>query len=151
MNPSIYQQVSTFLNIPKRMTIAQDPTTQSLKRLLLLSCGHALTGLGFIGMLLPLLPTTVFWIGAAICYAKSSPDLYHKLIGHKRFGKAIQLYLDHGVISRAGKSLALLGMSFSALLIAFSPLNHLLILAALGTLALAAIYVMNCPAKPLEH
>ena len=147
MNQPNYNHVSTSLNIPSGYVSVQDTKLNSLNRLLLLWGGHALTGLGFIGMLLPVLPTTVFWIGAAICYARSSPTFYQKLTGHKRFGKAIQLYIDHGVISRQGKSAALLGMSFSALLIWLAPLNYFLTLAGILGLVLASIYVVTRSTK----
>ena len=147
LNQPNYNHVATSLSIPERRVSVRDTKLNPLNRVLLSWGGHTLTGLGFIGMLLPVLPTTVFWIGAAICYAKSSPTFYHKLIGHKRFGKATQLYIDHGIISRQGKSAALLGMSFSALLIWLAPLSHFLTLAGILSLALAAIYVVSRPTK----
>lgn len=147
MNQPNHNHVATNLSIPGRRVSVRDTKLNPLNRVLLLWSGHTLTGLGLIGMLLPVLPTTVFWIGAAICYAKSSPIFYHKLIGHKRFGKAIQLYIDHGIISRQGKSAALLGMSFSALLIWLAPLSHFLTLAGMLSLALAATYVISRSTK----
>ena len=135
------------LDVPERYEADQERQTGHCHRLVYLLAGHALTGLGFIGMLLPILPTTVFWIGAAMCYAKSSPRLYQKLIRHKRFGKPIQLYIDHGVISRQGKSAALIGMSLSALLIWLTPINDFLTLAGLMALLLAAVYVVSRPTR----
>ena len=115
----------------------------SAKRLVLLWSGHALMMLGGIGMLLPVMPTTVFWIGAAICYSKSSPALYKRLVGHERYGRAIQRYLDEGVISKQGKAAALLGMSGSAGLITLTPLGAVATAVALLLLAVAALYVAS--------
>ena len=75
----------------------------SAKRMAYLIGGHVLLGLGFIGMVLPLMPTTVFWIVAAACYSKSSPARFRRLIGRGRTGRVIKDFLDHGVISARGK------------------------------------------------
>jgi uncharacterized membrane protein YbaN (DUF454 family) len=45
----------------------------SLRRLVLLACGFVAVGFGSIGIVVPGLPTTVFFIVAAACFARSSP------------------------------------------------------------------------------
>ena len=127
-----------------RPTLNREHATPA-KRLVLLWSGHVMMVLGGIGMLLPVMPTTVFWIGAAICYSKSSPALYKKLVGHERYGRAIQRYLDDRVISRRGKAAALLGMSGSAAIIALTPLGDVATAVALLLLAAAALYVASLP------
>ena len=127
-----------------RPTLNREHATPT-KRLALLWSGHVLMLLGVIGMLLPVMPTTVFWIGAAICYSKSSPALYKKLVGHERYGKEIQRYLDDGVISRRSKAVALLGMSGSGVFIVLTPLGEVATAVALLLLAAAALYVASLP------
>ena len=54
--------------------------------------------LGFIGIFLPLLPTTPFILLSAYCFAKSSPRLHSWLINNKTFGPVIlQWQLDRTV------------------------------------------------------
>lgn len=108
-------------------------------------CGHALIGLGLMGVLLPLVPTTVFLIGAAMCYAKSSPKLYQRLVNHPRFGLAIRNYLDHGVISRRGKWAANISLSISAAILCFSPLNQWAMFAGLMGIMIASIFIVTRP------
>lgn len=42
--------------------------------------------LGFIGLFLPLLPTTPFMLLAGLCYCRSSERMYLWLLSHPRFG-----------------------------------------------------------------
>ena len=150
MNEFKTNNVSATINLSSNYTDVQENMMSSTHRLVYLWFGYVLTGIGFIGMFLPLLPTTIFWIGAAVCYAKSSPRLYKKLVEHKRFGKAIQDYLHHGIISYKGKCLALIGMAFSGALLWLAPLNHLLTLVGLISLTIAAMYVLTRPSNVLN-
>ena len=44
-----------------------------MRRLVLLTCGFVAVGLGTIGIVVPGLPTTGFFVLAAACFARSSP------------------------------------------------------------------------------
>jgi uncharacterized membrane protein YbaN (DUF454 family) len=50
--------------------------------------------LGTLGIFLPLLPSTVFFILAAWCFARSSEKFYNRLITHPRIGRFIRNYLE---------------------------------------------------------
>jgi uncharacterized protein len=65
-----------------------------LKKSILVSAGLFFTGLGIIGIFLPLLPTTVFLLLAAYCFARSSEKFYSWLINNKWFGSYIKNYRD---------------------------------------------------------
>jgi uncharacterized membrane protein YbaN (DUF454 family) len=51
-------------------------------------------GLGAIGIVLPILPTTPFLLAAAACFCKSSTRLYNWLISNKWFGEYIRNYKE---------------------------------------------------------
>lgn len=74
-----------------------------LKKSLLLVLGTLSLGLGIVGILLPVLPTTPFLLLAAFCYLRSSSRLYAWLINHRLFGPYIYNYLTYRAIERKVK------------------------------------------------
>jgi uncharacterized membrane protein YbaN (DUF454 family) len=51
-------------------------------------------GLGILGVIIPILPTTPFLLLAASCYAKSSEKLHCWLLGNNWLGKHIKNYTE---------------------------------------------------------
>jgi uncharacterized membrane protein YbaN (DUF454 family) len=70
--------------------------------------------LGFLGMFLPLLPTTPFILLAAWAAARSSPRLLAWLEQHRLFGQMLRDWRQGGVVSRKAKWGATSVMSASA-------------------------------------
>lgn len=66
----------------------------SFNKKALVLAGHSFVGLGILGMILPLMPTTVFLLLAATCYAKSSPKFHNWLHTNKYFGKYLKNYKE---------------------------------------------------------
>jgi uncharacterized protein len=63
--------------------------------------GSFFTVLGFVGIVIPLLPTTPFLLLAAFCYARSSEKLYNKLLNTKWLGEYIKSFqAGHGIPPR---------------------------------------------------
>lgn len=70
--------------------------------------------LGFLGMFLPVLPTTPFILLAAWAAARSSPRLLAWLEQHRLFGQMLRDWRQGGVVSRKAKWGATGVMSASA-------------------------------------
>lgn len=94
---------------------------QLIKKLLLITFGSISLGLGLLGIILPLLPTTPLLLLAAACYVRSSEKLYHWLITNKYFGSYILNYRDgKGIPLKAkvmGVSMIWLAMSYTILFV----------------------------------
>jgi uncharacterized protein len=61
-------------------------------RALLIAGGSISVGLGVLGIVLPVLPTTPFLLLAAWCYARSSTRFYVWLMTHRLWGKYLRDY-----------------------------------------------------------
>ncbi len=59
---------------------------------LLIAAGSVFVGLGILGIILPVLPTTPFLLQAAACYARSSQRFYCWLLNNRWFGTYIDNY-----------------------------------------------------------
>ncbi|MFT4025636.1 MAG: YbaN family protein [Novosphingobium sp.] len=111
-----------------------------LARLFWRALGLVCVALGIIGAMLPLMPTTIFLILAAACFARSSPRLEARLLADPRFGPAIRAWRANGAISRRGKQAACAGIALGYVLFLLGAHPHAL--AAIGVaLAMAACAV----------
>jgi uncharacterized membrane protein YbaN (DUF454 family) len=64
------------------------------KRRLLIGAGTLSTGIGIIGIFIPILPTTPFLLLAAACYMRSSERFYKWLIHNRIFGAYVRNYIE---------------------------------------------------------
>ncbi|MDR0808418.1 MAG: YbaN family protein [Gemmobacter sp.] len=80
-------------------------------RPLWLVAGLAFAGIGIVGIVVPLLPTTPFMILAAACFARSSPRLHDWLWHHRVFGPAIRDWREHRAIPPVAKRASVAAMA----------------------------------------
>ena len=66
----------------------------TLTRRIWIILGSLFLGLGILGALLPLLPTTPFLVLSAACYARGSERFYNWLLNNRWFGNYIRNYLE---------------------------------------------------------
>jgi hypothetical protein len=107
--------------------------------------GYAFFAIGLVGTLLPVLPTTIFWIIAAACFAKGCPAMARRIYAWPGIGPAVEAFLSHGVIARRGKVAALIGMAVGGGIVALTPLPLAATLITLAVIALAGLYVATRP------
>ena len=97
------------------ISVHQNPVV----RWILLIGGFILLGIGVLGMFLPLLPTTIFFLLAAWCFARSSERFHYWLHHNRFFGKYLANYRTKGGMTRGSKifsiTFLLVGISVSVL------------------------------------
>jgi len=85
------KQQNIFLKLSK----VKAKKNNHLKKLFYIILGSLSTALAFLGIFLPLLPTTPFLLLAAFFYLRSSEKLYNWLLNHKIFGRYLKNYLKN--------------------------------------------------------
>ena len=106
--------------------------------------GLVLVVLAVIGALLPVMPSTVFAVGAAACFARSSPRLEAWLVGHRWFGPSIRAWRADGAIPLTGKVVAVGSMAVSGAGVALAAPPGPAV-AAGAVLVGSAAYVLSRP------
>lgn len=111
--------------------------------------GTVFLGLGAVGLVIPILPTTPFILLAAACYLRASERLHQWLVRSPTFGPTILAWQDHGAIPPRAKVIAIamvmLTFGFSILFVIEPPVVRAG-LAALGVVLV--IWLARRPSPP---
>ncbi|MGR3378977.1 YbaN family protein [Salipiger abyssi] len=113
--------------------------------------GSLSLGLGIIGILLPVLPTTPFVLLSAFAYARGSDRMHRALVDSRLFGPMIADWQAEGAISRRAKIMAasMMALVFAVSLALRLPWPALLLQAV--CMSLAAAYVLSRPTPVRER
>lgn len=106
-----------------------------VRKYLYIGLGTLFLGLGALGIFLPLLPTTPFWLLTCWFYLRSSERLYQKAMRNKYFGAYMRAYMEDKSIPLRAKIITLVVMWISMACAAFFFVEALwirLFLAAIG-------------------
>lgn len=122
---------------------APDPVVRSgVSRIVWLVMGVVAVAIGGIGVVVPGLPTTVFFIVAASCFARSSPRFERWVLNLPKIGPMVRDHRAGLGMPRRAKVIAL-SMMWAAILLSGLALRHrlpvLLGIVALGLLGTAYI------------
>jgi uncharacterized membrane protein YbaN (DUF454 family) len=115
------------------------------RRPLLLAAGWLFTGIGIVGLILPLMPGTVFLILAAWCFSQSSPRFETWLLEHPRLGPHVRRWRETGSIARRAKFLACGSMLASFALLVMTDAPPIALWTAGAGLIAAGTYVASRP------
>ena len=119
-----------------------------LHRPLLLGAGWLCVGLGIIGIIMPLFPTTPFLLVAVWAFSRSSPELAEKIRNNRHAGKYVRDWEDEGVIPPTAKVFAIAMMSaMLSYMAVFAAAPVWAIVAAGILMAAVAAYILTRPGK----
>lgn len=125
------------------MPVARGP----IRRLGWLACGFVCVGIGAIGVVVPGLPTTVFFIAAAASFARSSPRLEAWLLSLPKVGPAVRDYRAGLGMPRRAKvvaiSMIVVAVSISAVLLG----SWLVRAVVIGAGAIGVAVILRVPTR----
>lgn len=120
------------------------------KRIVLIVVGFVSLGLGGLGIVVPLLPTTPLVLVAAFAFANSSETLHRWLLDHRVFGPLIDNWRRHGAISRTAKTMSVLSMLAILVISWLMGVAAVLIGVQAVVLACAAAFILTRPSLPAD-
>lgn len=86
------------------------------KRIIYIVLGSLFLILGAIGVFVPVLPTTTFWLLTCWFYLRSSESLYNRAMSNRYFGSYIRNYMVDKAIPLRSKIISVSVMWLSAIL-----------------------------------
>lgn len=120
-------------------------------RVLLIGAGLLFVVLGLIGLVLPIMPTTVFLLLAAACFARGSKRFYNLLLNSPAFGPAILEWRRHRSIPWRTKLFAIavtvISFVFSIVLFVRGPYMQAG-MAVVGTVLVVVLYRIPSRDRP---
>jgi hypothetical protein len=125
---------------------APPPGRSPRRALVYRAVGLLALGLAAIGVVLPVMPTTVFLIVALWAFARGSPEWAERLRRNRRFGPYIRHWEERGAIPTRAKVLAVSMMAVSWAIVAVTTHNGWIAAAVGVVLAGVAAYVVSRPA-----
>lgn len=108
----------------------------------------ACVGLGGLGAVLPLVPTTPFLLLAAWAASRSSPELHEWLYRHPRYGPVLRDWRDHRALRPRVKCVALLLITVSWLIMMVTVDSNPIRLLASAVMLTVAVFLVTRPAHP---
>lgn len=119
-----------------------------MKRAFWNGAGLAFFAIGVIGAFLPFLPTVVFMLAAAFCFARGSERLHQWLMGHPQFGPAIHDWQRHGAIRRPAKRMAMVAIGLSFAVSVGMGAGVVVLAAQAAVLGAVSVFILTRPEGP---
>lgn len=110
--------------------------------------GFLCVGLGYVGVVVPGLPSTIFFICAVWAFKRSSPRFEKWLLNHKVFGPTLRDWDEHKAIKLRTKIVAISLMLVCALTSVFFIKKLWVQALVVVTVLLVALYVATRKTKP---
>lgn len=122
------------------------PPARRRRALLYRVIGLVAVALAAIGVLLPVMPTTVFLLIALWAFARGSPELADRLRQHPTYGRLIRDWEERGAIPTRAKITAVAMMALSWGIVAYTTRNVWIAAGVGALLVCVGAYVVSRPA-----
>ena len=109
--------------------------------------GWIFLAVGIAGLVLPLLPGTLFLILSAACFTRSSPRFEAWLLDHPRFGPPVRQWRATGAIPRYAKIFAVVSLAASWVIMLTTEAPALVKAGCLVLFCAVALYIVTRPER----
>lgn len=123
----------------------------NIKKTFWLILGFICLGMAYVGLVLPGIPFSIFLVGAAYCFAKSSKRMHDWLYNHKYFGPFLTNWVQKKVFPTKGKYAMVLVMASSLAFLWFTTENIKAVAWSGGFMALVALWAWRYPGSVKEY
>jgi hypothetical protein len=120
---------------------------RSGKKLMFLTAGFICVGLGYLGMILPIMPSTIFFILALACFSRSSEKLEGWLLQHPWFGLTLRNWREHGTISIRAKRIICAVIGISMIYTTLAVKSPVVLIGIYATVGSVLAYVLTRPSE----
>ncbi|NRA61127.1 MAG: YbaN family protein, partial [Psychrobium sp.] len=117
------------------------------KKYLYFGAGILMLACGVIGIILPVMPTTIFFILALTCFTRSSSKMKLWLLNHPKFGSNLVAWKQYQVVPKKAKYLASISMFISWIIVTLTVKSATLILLIGFIMLLVSIYLFSKPSS----
>ncbi|WP_080903303.1 YbaN family protein [Parabacteroides sp. Marseille-P3160] len=121
---------------------------RQIKRTTYITLGSLFLVLGGIGLFMPILPTTPFWLLTCWFYLRSSEKLYRKVMQNKYFGGYMKGFMEEKALTLQAKVVSLVVMWTSAILTSIYLIKNYWIVAGLLVITVCVtFYILSYRTK----
>ncbi len=129
-------------------TIESMKPIRSGRKLMFLTAGFICVGLGYLGMILPVMPSTIFFILALACFSRSSEKLEQWLLQHPWFGQTLRNWREHGTISVRAKRIICAFIGVSMIYTTLLVKNPFVLIGVYATVGAVLAFILTRPSEP---
>jgi uncharacterized membrane protein YbaN (DUF454 family) len=121
-----------------------------IKKTFFLILGFLCLGMAYLGVITPGLPYSIFVVGAAYCFSKSSERMHRWIYNHKLFGPFLTNWNEKRVFPTKMKFFMLAMMSSSLIIMWFTSVKPIGILSTGVFMAIVAVWAWRFPGSVEE-
>jgi uncharacterized protein len=123
-----------------------------MTRPIFLSVGWLCVGLGVLGVVIPLFPTTPFLLVAVWAFSRSSPEMAEKLRSNRYVGPYIRDWQDNGVIPLQAKVAAIAMMASVVAYLEWGTVAPQWVVAMVAVVLIAVgVFIVTRPSIPPDR
>jgi len=115
-----------------------------MSRSLWMAAGALFFALGWIGLILPMMPGFVFFLAAAFCFARGNPVWEQRMLDNPRLGPPLRDWRERRAISRKAKRSAVTAMAVAGV-IAWVIVGFPWAIVSIGAMIAVALWLWTRP------